>query len=175
MPTTFDPAARRIILDSAAASAIGIYSDWKSWVREGDNAKYLPAFRVVGGDPVGGGIFVASYFFLLNGWRIRPMEAGHQLTLSGNVSVDGGGAPVVNTLGAFNVSVQYTVPVQAQGISTGSAGGLTPEQALLLLRLAKIHGLVDGVPAVVTPTSRAAGDVVQTITEVGDQVTVAMQ
>ena len=121
MAITFDPAAKRIILDSAAAEIQDLYSRWKEWVQEGDNAKYLPAFSVVGGDPLGSGRFVASYFFLENGWRIRPMEGNHTCTLTGNVAVAGGGDPVVPTLGTYQVLVQYTVPVQAQGIATSGS------------------------------------------------------
>lgn len=128
MAIIFDPAEKRIILDSTYVEIGAVYSRWKEWVVESDNAKFLPAFSVVGGDPLGGGLFVASYFFLENGWRIRPMEANHLLIIDGNVSVKGGGSPVVQTLGTFNVSVQYTVPVQAQGIST--SGGSTDANAV---------------------------------------------
>ena len=115
---TFDPINRRIVLDSANVSVQYIYSRWKEWVMQDDNAKYLSAFYTLGGDPLGGGLYVASYFFLMNGWRIRPMEANHTLILEGNVSVYGGGVPVVQTLGNYNVSTQFTVPVQAQGVAT---------------------------------------------------------
>lgn len=118
---TFDPVNKRIVLDSAYATAGQIYSRWKEWVLTGDNTKYEQAFSVLGGDPLGGGLFVASYFFLMNGWRIRPMEADHTLILEGNIAVLGGGIPVVQTLGQFNVSTQFTVPVQAQGISTSGS------------------------------------------------------
>lgn len=116
---TFDPVNKRIILDSAYARADQIYSRWKEWAI--NNLKYEQAFSVLGGDPLGGGLFVASYFFLMNGWRIRPMEANHTLILEGNIAVLGGGVPVVQTLGQFNVSTQFTVPVQAQGISTSGS------------------------------------------------------
>lgn len=53
------------------------------------------------------------------------MESNHALIITGNLFVEGGGVPVVGTLGAFNVSVQYTVPVQAQGISTSGSTGPT--------------------------------------------------
>jgi hypothetical protein len=51
--------------------------------------------------------------------------------------------------------------------------GLTPDQSDMLTALAKIHGLVAGTPLVVGQTSRAAGDVVQTITENAGTVTIA--
>ena len=55
------------------------------------------------------------------------MEIDHDLTITGNLFVEGGGIPVVRTLGAYQVNVNYTVPVQAQGISTG--GGSAPTVA----------------------------------------------
>lgn len=125
MAITFDPSNKRIILDSTSVEVKDIYSRWKEWVQQSDNAKYAEAMSVVGGDPLGGGLYVASYFFLLNGWRLRPMEQNHTLVLDGAISVEGGGQPVVQTLGSYNVSVQYTIPVQAQGIATSGTTGPT--------------------------------------------------
>jgi hypothetical protein len=125
VPIAFDPAARRIVLDSTSVSAAELWSRWSDWAAASDNSKYLPAFRQAGGDDLGGGLSIPAYMFLLNGWRVRPMEANHSLEIAGNLFVDGGGVPVVPTLGAFNVSVQYTVPVQAQAINTSGSTGPT--------------------------------------------------
>lgn len=122
MPIAFDPVNRRIILDSAASSAAGLWSAWVNWVALADNSKYPAAFRQVGGDDLGAGLLIPPYMFLLNGWRVRPMEANHALVITGNLFVEGGGSPVVNTLGAFNVAIQLTVPVQAQAYATGGVG-----------------------------------------------------
>jgi hypothetical protein len=137
-----------------------------------DNAKYLPAFRSTGGDDLGGGLLIPPYYFLSNDWRVRPMESGHNLTITGNLFVDGGGIPVVNTLGTFQVNVNYTVPVQAQGISTTGGSGLTLEQETQLAELFRLAGLQTGTPLVVGPTSRTAGSIAQSISEVGGVVTV---
>ena len=128
MAITFDPNARRIVLDSAATSAAELWSRWADWAAAGDNGKWLPAFRQVGGDDLGGGLSIPPYMFLLNGWRVRPMEANQVLVITGNLFVDGAGVPVVPTLGAFNVIAQYTVPVQAQGISTSGTAGPSAAQ-----------------------------------------------
>ena len=134
MAITFDPTARRIVLDSASVTAATLWSRWSDWAATGDNAKYLPAFRQAGGDDLGGGLSIPPYMFLLNGWRVRPLEASQTVIITGNLFVDGGGVPVVATLGNFNVSVQYTVPVQAQGISTsGSAGPSASDIAAAVL------------------------------------------
>lgn len=123
MPITFDPAAKRIILDSASVSATEIYSRSCDWLAISDNAKYNAVFRQVGGDDLGGGLSIPPYFFLQGAWRIRPMEGNHTLDLVGNLFVEGGGDPVVSTLGDFRVLVKNTVPVQAQGISTSGGSG----------------------------------------------------
>lgn len=123
MPITIDPANKRLILDSASVTAKDIYRAWADWVLLSDNIKYLPAFGSAGGEDLGGGLFIPPYYFLLNGWRVRPMEANHNLNITGNLFVDGGGVPVVSTLGTFQVNVNYTVPVQAQGIATSGSSG----------------------------------------------------
>ena len=125
MAITFDPAAKRIILDSASVTAEQIWSRWCDWVATGDNSKYGAVLSHVGGDDLGGGLLIPNYIFLNDGWRVRPMEANHNLVITGNLFVTGGGVPVVNTLGSYNVAVNYTVPVQAQGISTSGSAGLS--------------------------------------------------
>lgn len=129
MAITFDGATKRIVLDSAAVSAAEIWSRWVDWHAAG-NTQWPLAFQLVGGQALGGELFIPPYFFLLNGWRVRPMESSHNLTITGNLFVDGGGVPVVSTLGTYQVNVNYTVPVQAQGIATSGSGynGLTPTE-----------------------------------------------
>lgn len=125
---TFDPISKRIILNTTNVSAVELYSRSCDWLLEGDNAKYGQVFRALGMDELGGGLIVPAYLFLQGDWRIRPMEANQFLTITGNLFVDGGGNPLVNTLGNFNVVAQFTVPVQAQGFNTaGGTSGATPQ------------------------------------------------
>ena len=128
MAITFDPIAKRIVLDSASVTAEQIWSRWCDWATLSDNSKYGAVLSHVGGDELGGGLLIPNYIFLNDGWRVRPMEADHNLVITGNLFVAGGGVPVVNTLGNYNVAVQYTVPVQAQGIATSGATGPTADQ-----------------------------------------------
>jgi len=123
MAIAFDGATKRIILDSASVTAAEIWSRWIDW--HATNTEWPLAFTLVGGIALGSGLFIPPYFFLLNEWRVRPMEASHNLTITGNLFVDGGGIPVVRTIGPYQVNVNYTVPVQAQGISTSGSTGPT--------------------------------------------------
>ena len=140
MAITFDTARKHIVLDSASVSAAAIWSRWVDW--HPANPQWPLAFRQVGGDDLGGGLLIPPYYFLTNGWRVRPMEANQTLTVEGNLFVDGGGDPIVPTLGTFQVLTKLVVPVQAQGISTGGAGGLTTEQANQLAALAALLPIV---------------------------------
>lgn len=135
---TFDGLNKRIILDSTSVTASEIWSRYMDWLAaDSNNAKWGLAMTQVGGDDLGGGLYIPIYVFLANGWRVRPMEANHQLTIVGNLFVAEGGSPLVNTLGSYNVIAQYTVPVQAQSMATsGGTGGLTSEQAAQLMKTA---------------------------------------
>jgi hypothetical protein len=132
MAITLNGAAKRIILDSASVSAAQIWSAWVDWHET--NQQWPLAFQLVGGNALGGGLFIPPYFFLMNGWRVRPMEASHNLTITGNLFVDGGGVPVVGTLGTYQVNVNYTVPVQAQGIATSGSTGPTASEIAAAVR-----------------------------------------
>jgi hypothetical protein len=160
MAITLDGATKRIILDSASVTAAQIWSAWVDW--HGANTEWPLAFRQVGGDALGGGLFIPPYYFLLNGWRVRPMESSHNLTITGNLFVEGGGVPVVATLGTYQVNVQYTVPVQAQGIST--SGGTGPSAAdiaaaiLAAAQVTPIHSDIRKVNNVVVQGTGQTGD-----------------
>jgi len=132
MAITLNGATKRIILDSASVSAAQIWSAWVDWHEA--NQQWPLAFQLVGGNALGGGLFIPPYFFLMNGWRVRPMEASHNLTITGNLFVDGGGVPVVPTLGTYQVNVNYTVPVQAQGIATSGSTGPTAAEIAAAVR-----------------------------------------
>jgi hypothetical protein len=123
-------------LNSTTTASLGAFTT----ANISDNAKYGLVVRSVGGDDLGGGLAIPPYFFLQGGWRVRPMEANHDLVITGNLFVEGGGIPVVRTLGQFQVNVNYTVPVQAQAfIPTGAGGssGLTLAQIEASTVLAK--------------------------------------
>ena len=103
-----------------------IYSAWKRWVTIDDNSKYLQAFRTVGGDPIGVGQAISAYFFLLNGWRVRPWEGDHFLVVNGNLFVDEGGSPFIPTLGHHQIVVSLVVsPQSITNTVTTTAGVLT--------------------------------------------------
>jgi hypothetical protein len=138
---TFDGPNKLVVVDNGITELncqVDLYSDWKEWMLVGDNAKYLPAFRAVGGDTLVDPQEISPYFFLLNGWRVRPYEGSHMLTVEGNLFVDGGGNPFIPTVGSYNVLVNLQTSVNAvtSFLSSGSAGGtLTAEEHDQLMAL----------------------------------------
>lgn len=85
-----------------------IYSAWVDWVAL--NLQYLPAIRFVGSDPISSTKSLGVTYFLINGWRIRPYESDHRLTLVGNLFTDPSGfSPMVPTLASHNVMIEYSV------------------------------------------------------------------
>lgn len=171
---TFDGVNKLIIVNNGInyLNTIDIYSWWKEWFQLEDNSKFLQAFRTVGGDPIGSNQVVSPYFFLLNGWKIKPYEDDHLLTVNGNLFLDGGGNPFIPTIGNYNVliNLQTSSNSTVNTISTGS--GLSQQQSLYLEELYKIHGLLAGSPLTVSPNNRTVSGINQTFTQNNDEVTV---
>jgi len=94
-----------------------IYSEWKRFSAINDNLKFAPAFRTIGGDPLGGGIDVGAYFFLQNqtrttaagGWRIKPPEHDGFFEIEGNIFGEDADEPVFSgTIGNFSSVLRLT-------------------------------------------------------------------
>lgn len=116
MGYSFNGSSKIVSLTSGTTSldVRDLYSSWKVWMVS-DGANFLPMFSVVGGDPVdaANGIYVTSYFFLENGWKVRPQEANHKLRVyNGILLTSDGSDPFLNTIGNYNVMVQYSQPVK---------------------------------------------------------------
>jgi hypothetical protein len=86
------------------------------------NAKFPQAFRVVGGDPTTGGNSITPYFFLDNGWKIRPYEGNHTLTVNGIILTTDDSDPFTDTIGNWRIKIKSIVPIYAESVlSEGSS------------------------------------------------------
>jgi hypothetical protein len=141
---TVDLANKLIIVNNGVTeldTRVDLYSDLKEdWLANAANHMGLEfPFRVVGGDPLGGTLTAGAYFFLRNdlGWRIRPFEGDHDLTILGNLFAEDAALPIfVPTLGDFTVSTRLQTSSLTQLAETG-VSGLTPDEST---KLDTIHG-----------------------------------
>lgn len=125
MVVTFDGVNKLIICNSGTTELnvkIDLYSDWKEFSLTSDNAKYLQAFSTTGGDTLDTGVYLGDYYFLENGWKIRPYEGNHVLTVTGNLFSRDGLSPFVSTLGAYNVSIRSKYSSLTQTAGSGGSG-----------------------------------------------------
>lgn len=132
MKVTFD-GENRLILINEGETEIDVqkdlYSCWKRWTNQIDNMKFPQALKVIGGDPINATNIITPYFFLTNGWRIRPYEGDHRLTLNGIILTDDNQDPLVPTLQAWNISVTRIVPVKSESVLIGSTAPTASENA----------------------------------------------
>ena len=120
---TWDGPNRLIILNNGVThvDVPALYSEWKLWCTNYDGTKFPPFLSVLGGDPLPGGLFVGSTFFL-EGAKIRPQEANHSLNISGNLFSRDGSAITVHTVGNYNVLVTAMVSSLTTAIDSGGTG-----------------------------------------------------
>jgi len=124
---TFDGANRLIIVGTDVAEIdvkIDIYSDWKEWLTIRDNSKFLPAIRVTGGDPIGGGEFTGDVYFLINGWRIL---LDHSCNVDGVIYSDDFPSPFVPIEGTQIVTNKVSALVNTVLTGEGGSGPSTTE------------------------------------------------
>jgi hypothetical protein len=195
----FNGSDKLITLETATLDVTSMWSLYMNWLATSDNSKYPSAMRSLGGDVIDAtaGTKVPAYIYLLNGWRIKPMESSHTLNVTtGILLVDGGGDPFVNTTGSYVIRINYSQPVQAITVSTGSGGGasavdvanavwatqistLTAAQLITLIDTIKIivgevhtiQGLDSASPMTVTGSNRVAGSITQNFTGDGINTT----
>jgi hypothetical protein len=106
----FDGKNKLIIMDNGEdiLDARIMYYNWKLWLSDPENLKYPLALRYVGGDAIGENNLGITYF-LTNGWKIRPYEGDHTLTIKGNIYSDDDNEIVTRTLGNYNVLIKNKV------------------------------------------------------------------
>lgn len=175
MPTvvTFDPIELLIHeIDTGLDNellAIDIYNNWKNWLLDNpQNMGHPQAFRYVGGDERSPTSNLGSTFFLMGGWKLKPAEHSHKLTVIGNLFVDGGvGSIFVPTNGAFTVHTETVVTDLISGLDAlfASVQAVAQQQVADALRIAqtwKALALDSSDPFTKTPTQfrSASGDII---------------
>lgn len=136
---------------------IDLYSDAKEhWLAGGAAMGFLFPLRAVAGDPRADGSIVEPFYFLRDGWKIRPQEANHTLRITGNIELDEGetGELIVPTLGGYTVLGAANTTNRGTLLS-GSTDWTPTELAQIRHRLG-IDGTAQGPTAV--PSLARPGD-----------------
>jgi len=104
-----------------------VYEAWKEWVRNPDyqNAEYLEAITVLGGDPLPGDRLLGATFFLENGWRMRTWEGDHELTVTGNVFTRTGVPLFVPTLFPWTITINLNTSTLVEAFQPIVQGNIT--------------------------------------------------
>lgn len=165
----FDGPSKKIQLTTGTTTVeVGdMYSRWIDWLLTGDNSKYLPAMRNVGGEPISSTKNLGVTYFLVNGWRVVPDAADHRLTLSGNLVTDPAGFSPVDTQPGYSIIVEYSVSslVDSTIVSVGS--GLSVEEHDQLMTLPNAETIEGSVLDAQTSGHVAAGTVGKAISSAG--------
>jgi len=109
-------------------NVLEMYAEWKRWiVSDIENARYPQAMYSIGGEPLGGGKYVAPYIVMVNGWRIKPWSGDYILRVSGYVTTDTGESPFISPdSGVVLVERVVTADAIAYEVAGGGAS-ITPE------------------------------------------------
>ena len=96
-----------------------IYSAWKEWVVDPNqqNGEYPLAIQAVGGEDLPGNRNLGTTYFLENGWRIRPWEGDHSLTISGNFFTREGDSPVIATVNPWTITINLNTSTLIETIT----------------------------------------------------------
>ena len=124
---TFDGLHKLINVDSGVTDIdvrTDIYLEWKKWVLEDDNSKWLPAFRSFGGDPTSVNQNAPSYYFLINEWVVKVVNL--TLSVNDNLYSDDYSTPYIN-LGSTILSKNSDIPgiTNVENSLTGITNTLT--------------------------------------------------
>jgi len=107
---TFDGLHKLININSGNTDIdvrVDLYLEWKKWVLEDDNSKWLPAFRTFGGDPTSVNQNAPSYYFLINEWLVKVVYL--TISVNDNLYSDDYTTPYIN-IGSTILSKNSDMP-----------------------------------------------------------------
>ena len=120
---TYDTDNKLFILNSSVTDldvVVDLYSDAKEdWLTDTLLNKFRFPLVAIGGQGIGGGKVISPYIMLKYGWKIRPHEADHTLTIAGNLITEDESTPFVNVLGDYQVIIKSII--SSNSLTTGVA------------------------------------------------------
>ncbi|MBU1031506.1 hypothetical protein KKE03_01105 [Patescibacteria group bacterium] len=121
---TYDTDNKLFVLNDGVISfdvVVDLYSDAKEdWLTDTLLNKFKFPLLAIGGQGIGGGQVISPYIMLRYGWKIRPHEADHILTVAGNLITDDETTPYASVLGDYQVVIKSIV--SANSLTTAGVG-----------------------------------------------------
>ena len=175
MALTFNTTSKVIDSTASITDLVEFHAALRDW-EDSETGAVNPVTHTWKALTLGGGAFMYGLDFI-NGWQLRFPTPGNYV-VQGNLN-----ATILPVAGVYverkTAAAYATTAVGGSGPSAADiAAQVRQELSAELLRIseiAKLHGLVQGAPLVVTPTSRTAGDVAQTVNTAGATTTVTRQ
>lgn len=162
---TYDTSLKLFILNpgvTAINAVIDIYSDVKEdWRTDALLNKFIFPVLAVGGQGIGGGQVISPYIILRNGWKIRPQEADHTLTVTGNLITDDESSPFADVLGDYQVIIKNIVT--SNSLTTGGTAVSAED----------IASIADAVLNELISDHQTTGSVGQTLAQIKKKATLA--
>ncbi|QQG41625.1 MAG: hypothetical protein HYV90_05735 [Candidatus Woesebacteria bacterium] len=110
---TYDAPNKLFILNTGVVDfdvVVDLYSDAKEdWLSDPLLNKFRFPIVAIGGQAIGGGRVISPYIMLRYGWKVRPHEADHTLTVAGNLITDDETTPFASVLGNYQVVIKSIV------------------------------------------------------------------
>lgn len=110
---TYNASGKLFILNSGVTDfdvVVDLYSDAKEdWLTDSLLNKFRFPLMAIGGQAIGGGRAISPYIMLRYGWKVRPQEADHTLTVAGNLITDDESVPFADVLGDYQVTIKSIV------------------------------------------------------------------
>ncbi|MDD5416189.1 MAG: hypothetical protein PHE48_04270 [Candidatus Daviesbacteria bacterium] len=154
---TYDTNNKLFILNTGVTSfdvVVDLYSDAKEdWLSDPLMNKFRFPIMAIGGQAIGGGQVISPYIVLRYGWKIRPQEADHTLTVAGNLITDDETSPFTSVLGDYQVTIKSIV----------SSSSLTAGVAISATDIANIAGGVWDEPIADHATTGSVGKTLKDI------------
>lgn len=118
----FDGSTKVIALTPGTTefSAVDLYSRWKDWAATTNNLMFDAAMYCTGGDDLGGGLSIAAYVVLQNGWLVKPASGTYELSVTGNLVGEDGASPFTLP-DSGNVTIRQLVTGYALGVATSGS------------------------------------------------------
>ncbi len=172
MALTFLPGSLVVESDSSILDLPAFHAALRDWEDDATGMLYPPIHTWKALDLGAGASFYQADF--VNGWRLRfPAPGSYSIAGNLNATI----LPVAGVYVERKTSAAFVTTAVGGGGPSADAIAAAVRSALTaelqqVTDVARIHGLVSGQPLVVTPSSRVAGPVTQTIDTAGDTVTV---